>query len=58
MTPDLTVTSVGTVIEDGDSMVEDEEWEQFLNQNWNRDIVVEETLKFPELTQLQVWRLI
>uniref|UniRef100_A0A0A0KWK3 Sucrose-phosphatase n=1 Tax=Cucumis sativus TaxID=3659 RepID=A0A0A0KWK3_CUCSA len=53
LTPDLTITSLGTVIEYGDSMVENEEWEQFLNQNWNRDIVVEETLKFPELKQLQ-----
>ena len=54
LTPDITVMSVGTEITYGASMVPDDEWKQFLNQNWNRDIVVEETAKFPELT-LQVW---
>ncbi|KAM7472670.1 hypothetical protein LguiA_010853 [Lonicera macranthoides] len=50
LTPDITVMSVGTEITYGASMVPDDEWKQFLNQNWNRDIVVEETAKFPELT--------
>ncbi|XP_038892441.1 sucrose-phosphatase 2-like [Benincasa hispida] len=49
LTPDITVMSVGTEIAYGESMVPDEEWERFLNRNWNRDLVMEETLKFPEL---------
>ncbi|XP_022150700.1 sucrose-phosphatase 1-like [Momordica charantia] len=49
LTPDITITSVGTEIAYGDPMIPDEEWEQFLNQNWNRDVVLEEVLKFPEL---------
>lgn len=49
LTPDIIIMSVGTEIACGDSMVQDGAWEQYLNQNWDRDIVLEETAKFPEL---------
>ncbi|KAL2907005.1 Sucrose-phosphatase 1, partial [Bienertia sinuspersici] len=54
LTPDITVMSVGTEIAYGDSLVPDVDWEQSLNQNWDRKIVTEETAKFPELV-LQSW---
>lgn len=41
--------SVGTEITYGELMVPDSGWEKFLDENWNRDIVVEESSKFPEL---------
>lgn len=50
LTPDITVMSVGTEIAYGESMVPDDDWKQSLDKNWNRDIVLEETSKFPELT--------
>ncbi|XP_052193005.1 sucrose-phosphatase 2-like isoform X2 [Diospyros lotus] len=50
LTPDITVLSVGTEIMYGESMVQDHEWEQYLDKKWNRNIVTEETAKFPELT--------
>ncbi|CAL0328494.1 unnamed protein product [Lupinus luteus] len=50
LTPDITITSVGTEITYGESMVPDERWKQCLDHNWNRETVMEETAKFPELT--------
>lgn len=49
LTPDITVMSVGTEITYGESMVPDDDWKQLLDNNWNRNIVTEETSKFPEL---------
>lgn len=53
LTPDITIMSVGTEITYGNSMVPDNGWEEYLNHKWNRNIVTEETSKFPEL-KLQV----
>lgn len=50
LTPDITINSVGTEITYGESMAPDTSWTQYLNQKWNRDIVIEETAKFPDLT--------
>ncbi|RDX67899.1 Sucrose-phosphatase 1, partial [Mucuna pruriens] len=49
ITPDIAIMSVGTEITYGKSMVPDDGWVQFLNQKWNKDIVTEESSKFPEL---------
>ena len=51
ITPDIAIMSVGTEITYGKLMVPDDGWVQFLNQKWNKDIVIEETSKFPELTR-------
>lgn len=52
LTPDITIMSVGTEIiyGEGDAMLPDDGWQHYLNHNWDRDIVVEETNKFPQLT--------
>uniref|UniRef100_A0A2P2JEZ6 Sucrose-phosphatase n=1 Tax=Rhizophora mucronata TaxID=61149 RepID=A0A2P2JEZ6_RHIMU len=49
LTPDIMIMSVGTEIMYGESMERDNGWEKYLNQKWNREIIVEETEKFPEL---------
>lgn len=49
VTPDITIMSVGTEITYGKSMVHDKGWMEFLNQKWDKDIVKEESSKFPEL---------
>lgn len=53
LTPDITIMSVGTEITYGNAMVPDSGWLEFLNQKWDKNIVMDETRKFPEL-KLQV----
>lgn len=51
LTPDIIITSIGTEIAFGNSMVPDHSWVETLNTHkWNQEIVLEETRKFPELT--------
>lgn len=50
LTPDITIMSVGTEITYSNSMVPDDGWVEVLNQKWDRNIVTEETKKYPELT--------
>ncbi|XP_021900828.1 sucrose-phosphatase 2-like isoform X2 [Carica papaya] len=49
LTPDIVITSVGTEIAYGESMVTDNFWKECLEHKWDRDMVTEETAKFPEL---------
>lgn len=50
LTPDVIITSVGTEIAYGKSIVTDDTWVDIMNHKWDRGIVEEETSKFPELT--------
>lgn len=49
LTPNIAIMSVGTEIMYGDSMSPDEGWQKELDKGWNREIVVAEASKFPQL---------
>jgi sucrose-6F-phosphate phosphohydrolase len=49
ITPDIVICSVGTEITRGSDLAPDAGWEEFLNQGWDRSIVVEEASKFDKL---------
>lgn len=48
-TPDILITSVGTEIFHGDSMLSDSGWDELLSRGWDRNVVVQQTSRFPEL---------
>ncbi|XP_022634017.1 probable sucrose-phosphatase 3b [Vigna radiata var. radiata] len=50
LTPNITIMFVGTENTYGESMVANDGWKQYLDHKWDRDVVLEETTKFPELT--------
>jgi hypothetical protein len=49
LTPDITIMSVGSEITYGEAMVPDDGWEEYLNNKWDKNIVLEETAKYSEL---------
>lgn len=49
LTPGVIILSVGTEILLGSSMEPDKDWEKLLDDGWNRNIIVEEALKIPDL---------
>ncbi|KAI4348848.1 hypothetical protein L6164_009518 [Bauhinia variegata] len=51
LTPEINIMSVGTEITYGKTMVPDDGWVEFLNQKWDRNIIMEEASKFSELTR-------
>ncbi|KAJ7522289.1 hypothetical protein O6H91_18G004800 [Diphasiastrum complanatum] len=50
LTPDIAILSVGTEIRYGTSLQIDSEWETYLNDGWDREIIVQEAKKFLELS--------
>ncbi|GAA0159773.1 ATP-binding cassette [Lithospermum erythrorhizon] len=50
LTPDITIMSVGTEITYGNSMVPDDGWVEYLNNKWDKNLVIGETKKLSELT--------
>jgi hypothetical protein len=48
-TPDITIMSVGTEITYGEDMDPDDGWVEYLNNRWDRNIVLEEAKKFSQL---------
>ncbi|KOM41064.1 hypothetical protein LR48_Vigan04g126200 [Vigna angularis] len=50
LTTNITIMFVGTEITYGESMVPSDGWKQYLDHKWDREVVLEETTKFPELT--------
>ncbi|KAK1643479.1 hypothetical protein QYE76_061284 [Lolium multiflorum] len=49
VTPDITIMSAGSEITYGEAMVPDDGWGEYLNNKWDKNIVLEETAKLSEL---------